>query len=61
MVFVVGLVLVVFFYFFYLITDLFTSSVWPYHFVCGVILLLVFVVFSCLLFGISFYVLSLGN
>ena len=39
----------------------FVSSVWPYHFVCGVILLLVFMVFFLFFSCLAFYILSLGN
>jgi len=40
---------------------LFISSVWPYHFVCGVMLLLVFMVFFLFVSCLALYVLSLWN
>jgi hypothetical protein len=45
MVFVVSLVLLVFCDLLCLIWFFFMSSAWPCHFVCGVVLLLVFMVF----------------
>lgn len=54
MVFVASLMLLVFCYLLCLIAALFTFGVWPYHFVCGAVFLLVF---SYLLFGIALYVL----
>ena len=40
---------------------LFMSSVWPYHFVYGVMLLFLFMVFFLFVSCLAFYVLSLGN
>jgi len=40
---------------------LFMSSVWPYHFFCGVMLLLFFMVFFLFISFLVFYILSLGN
>lgn len=62
MVFVASLMLLVF-------CDLFELDLWvlivsgarPCHFVCDVVLLLFFMVFSCLFLVLSFYVLILGN
>jgi len=53
MVFVSSLLILVFCDFLCLIVDLFTFGVWTYHFVFGVVLLLVF---SCLILAIAFYV-----